>query len=118
MAATLKEVDVEAIAKVAHEVVRTYGSFFDEIPGRPWAKTPEALKESVREAVRFAIDYPRCTASQLHKAWMRQIKAAGWVDGPYLRVREKLHPNVRRWHELAIESQRQFVLLRAMASDD
>ena len=84
MAATLKEVDVEAIAKVAHEVVRTYGSFFDEIPGRPWAKTPEALKESVREAVRFAIDYPRCTASQLHKAWMRRIKAAGWVLWPLL----------------------------------
>ena len=96
----VKAVEVELIARVAHEVNRTYCKSIGDHTQLHWDEAPEWQRDSAVHGVEFCLDNPESTPAQIHDSWMKAKIADGWVYGPFKSSAMKQHPCLVPYAEL------------------
>lgn len=83
-------ITIEDIARTCHEANRAYCGVDDT--QRPWADTPENIRRSATDGVRFRLDNPDSPPSASHENWLKFKRADGWGYGPAKDMDKKTHP--------------------------
>jgi hypothetical protein len=96
----LKIVDINLIAKVAHEVNRAYCVAFGDNSQVDWRDAPAWQRSSALNGVQFYIDNPDVRPDQSHNSWLAEKEADGWVFGPVKDAEKKQHPCLVPYNEL------------------
>lgn len=99
-------IDIEAIAKVAHEANRAYCQTIGDNSQVPWEDVHGWQRESAVDGVKNIIDGKVRHPQDSHVSWMTQKEADGWVYGETKDPEAKTHPCMVDFHDLPIEQQR------------
>ena len=89
----------EHAAQIAHEANRVYCESHGDFSLKPWAETPENIRESARDGVRFIWDGTK-TSEQSHENWLKFKEADGWHYGPVKDEVRKTHPAFMPYKDL------------------
>lgn len=84
-------VNVEVIARFAHEINRAYCLSLGDTSQLPWSDAPEWQKESAVNGVMKHLERP-LTPPESHASWLEQKTNEGWVWGPEKKPELKQHP--------------------------
>lgn len=99
--------NIEQIAKVAHETNRAFCETIGDTSQPKWDVAPEWQKKSARDGVAFHLAQhamgktPSPSAS--HDNWLADKKADGWKYGPVKDPDKKEHPCFVPYNELPVE---------------
>ena len=97
--------EIEAIAKVAHETNRAYCQSIGDNTQMPWDQAPMWQKTSAVSGVQFHLDNPTAGPSGSHESWPKEKLAAGWKYGPVKDADKKEHPCCVEYSLLPVEQQ-------------
>jgi hypothetical protein len=92
--------DVQAIAKVCHEVNRAYCLSMGDESATTWEDAPEWQTKSLLIGVELHLNNPVTTPEQSHNKWLETKTAEGWKYGPVKDVEKKEHPCYLPYSEL------------------
>lgn len=99
--------NVEQIARIAHETNRAYCESIGDTSQPRWEDAPEWQRQSAIKGVEFHVaahangSTPSPSAS--HDSWLAEKRAAGWTYGPAKDAAKKEHPCLVPYDELPIE---------------
>jgi hypothetical protein len=85
-------VSVQDIAKVCHEINRTYCVANGDDSQLAWEQAPQWQRDSAVNGVLFHLENPEATPAMSHENWLREKVAAGWVFGLTKDPVAKTHP--------------------------
>jgi hypothetical protein len=88
----MKDQEIRAIARVAHQVNRAYCLAIGDSSQHHWDDAPDWQQESAINGVKAHLENPRMTPEMSHEAWMADKEKAGWKYGPIKDVDKKEHP--------------------------
>jgi hypothetical protein len=83
---------VEIIAQVCNDANAAYSASIGDFTYGPWADTPEAIRQSIRDGVRKHLENPGLTPEQSHEAWLKFKAEQGYTYGPVRDDEAKVHP--------------------------
>lgn len=106
--------DIERIARRAHEVNRVYCQSIGDYSQSSWDTAPEWQRDSARAGVGAVLRDPSMTPAQTHEMWLAHKEAAGWVYGPEKDADRKTHPCMVPYAELPREQQVKDTLFRCV----
>jgi len=106
--------DIEKIAKVAHEVNRAYCQSLGDMSQAPWADAPEWQKTSAVNGVKHHIANPDTTPEGSHNKWLEEKAATGWRFGPIKDAEKKEHPCFLPYSELKESDKAKDFIFRAV----
>jgi hypothetical protein len=98
---------IEQIARIAHETNRAYCESIGDTSQLPWDAAPQWQRESAIKGVEFHLaahakgETPAPSAS--HDSWLEEKRATGWTFGPVKDADKKQHPCFVPYDELPIE---------------
>jgi len=95
---------VTAIAKMCHEVNRSYCEALRE-PMPAWDEAEQHHRDKAIAGVALYIMYPTLGPSARHDNWMAQKLAKGWSYGKVMDLKAKKHHSLKPFHHLPIEQQ-------------
>lgn len=101
---------IEAAARAAHEVNRSYCEVGGDMSQKPWAEAPNWQCQSALEGVRAVIDGK--TPEQLHESWMLSKISDGWRYGEVKDFEAKTHPCIVPYDSLPEFQRRKDELFR------
>lgn len=110
----LTDEQVDAIARVAHEVNRGYCLALGDTSQPAWDDAPDWQKDSARAGVRQIVVNPNTTPEQSHEGWLAQKEADGWHYGTVKDPVLKTHPCFVPYHELPAEQRAKDYLFGAV----
>lgn len=84
--------NIETIARIAHEVNRAYCEFLGDHSQVAWSDAPEWQQKSAMNGVHFHFNNPTASPSASHESWLKEKLADGWKYGPVKDAIEKEHP--------------------------
>ena len=99
------KLSVTDVARVAHEVQRTYCMTQGDNSETPWESQSEYWKEKAQEIVREYVTDPNAGINTRHDAWYKSKVAEGWTYGDDLDVAAKKSTRIMPWHFLPAEEQ-------------
>lgn len=105
--------DMEGIARVAHEVNRAYCQALGDMSQPAWEDAPEWQRASARMGVDLHTmgDFgPEAS----HIAWMKQKLDEGWKYGPVKDPEKKEHPCLVPFSMLPVDQQAKDFIFRAV----
>lgn len=115
-----RAMDVDAIARMCHEVNRAYCQFLGDNSQPAWEDAPDWQKQSARMGVMLHLGNSDAGPQASHESWMAQKVAEGWTWGPTKDPEKKQHHCMVPFAELPREQQAKDWLFRgvvhAMAS--
>lgn len=91
--------NIEQIAKICHEVNKSYCESIGDNSQPKWEDAPEWQKSSAINGVKFHLEND-VTPEQSHENWLKQKLEEGWVYGKEKDVEKKTHPCIKRYDEL------------------
>lgn len=106
--------DIEAFARVCHEVNRAYCVALGDYTQPAWEDAPDWQKESARDGVRFHIEHPEAGPEASHESWLAGKTDDGWVYGPVKDAVLKQHPCIVPFDQLPREQQAKDYIFRAI----
>lgn len=80
------------IAKVCHQVNKTYCESMGDMSQPNWEDAPEWQKKSAILGVEAALGNPDQTPEMSHEGWLKVKEEEGWVYGPVKDPEKKEHP--------------------------
>lgn len=83
---------VTQIARVCHELNRTYCQQIDDQSQLPWDEAPEWQRTSAVNGVQFHLANPGAGPAASHESWLKEKTEQGWAFGSTKDVERKLHP--------------------------
>jgi hypothetical protein len=92
--------NIEQIAKIAHELNRQYCITLGDDSQPSWEDAPEWQRNSIISGVKAHILDPLLTPEESHNLWLKQKTDEGWSWGPTKDVEAKTHPCFRPYNEL------------------
>lgn len=95
--------NIEKIAKVAHEANRAYCESIGDNSQIPWGRAPDWQRESAIDGVKFHLNNPDSQPQDSHENWLKLKFAEGWKYGEVKAVGKKEHPCCVPYDELPIE---------------
>lgn len=104
---------VEFCAQFAHEANRVYCQSIGDTSLRPWDQTPDNIRNSARDGVRFIWDGTH-TAEQSHENWLKFKEADGWSYGPVKDAERKTHPAFLPYKDLPPEQKVKDAIFRSV----
>lgn len=114
----MKNMGVEAIARVCHEANRAYCVGIGDNTQPRWEVAPEWQWASAINGVAFHLGYLRegkdPDPSASHTNWWNEKKDAGWVYGPVKDPDKKEHPCCVPYDQLPIEQRAKDALFGAI----
>lgn len=105
--------DIEDIARTAHEVNRAYCKAIGEDTQPSWFDAPQWQKNSALAGVR-AHQAGNLTPRQSHESWLAVKAAEGWKYGRSKNVNTKEHPWFLPYDELPMEQRTKDYLFKAV----
>ena len=99
--------NIEQIARIAHETNRAYCESIGDMSQPKWADAPEWQRSSAIKGAAFHVEAhgrgetPSPSAS--HDSWLAEKRAAGWTYGPVKDATIKEHPCFVPYDELPVE---------------
>lgn len=106
--------EIQAIARVAHEVNRAYCQSLGDLSQPAWEDAPDWQRDSALKGVRFHLDNPQATPEDSHGKWLEQKVAEGWVFGPVKDPDTKQHPCMVPYAALPAEQRAKDYLFRGV----
>lgn len=111
---TQDEREVEACARLAHEINRAYCRALGDYSQPSWDEAPDWQKESARDGVRFHLYHSSSMEpSESHANWMAKKLEDGWTYGPVKDPEKKEHPCMVPFDELPVEQRAKDFLFAA-----
>lgn len=95
--------DIQAIARVCHEVNRSICEAAGDHSQQPWDRAEQWQRDSALKGVQFAIDNPDASASAQHDAWRTDKMLDGWAYGSVKDALTKTHPCLVPYDALPFE---------------
>lgn len=89
---------IEAAARAAHEVNRSYCEVGGDTSQKSWAEAPNWQCQSALEGVRAIVDGK--TPEQIHEAWVLSKISDGWHYGEVEDAEAKTHPHIAPYDSL------------------
>ena len=105
--------NIEKIAKLCHEVNKTYCESIGDHSQPKWEDAPGWQKESAIAGVNFHLEN-ETTPEQSHESWLKQKELDGWKYGPIKDGIKKEHPCFVPYEELPKEQQVKDHLFKAI----
>lgn len=112
--------NIEQIAKIAHETNRAYCASIGDTSQPTWEDAPDWQRSSAIKGVQFHLDAhargitPKASAS--HDSWLEEKAAAGWTYGPVKDAEKKQHPCFVAYNELPVEQRLKDYLFGAVVA--
>ena len=106
--------NIEDIARVAHEANRAYCVGIGEIPYPVWEDAPEWQHTTVIEGVVFHQTHPGAGPAASHESWLAVKEGEGWVYGEVKDPEHREHPCMVPFNELPHEQQMKDALFIAV----
>lgn len=106
--------NVEDIARVAHEVNAAYCRSIGDTSQPSWDEAPEWQRASAGAGVQFHLDNPDAGPTGSHESWLKEKTEAGWKYGPVKDPEKKEHPCFVPYAELPREQQAKDFLFTAV----
>jgi hypothetical protein len=107
-----KNMLIEKIAQVAHEVNKAYCEAIGDKSQTSWEDAPAWQKESAVLGVMFHVENPDAGPDASHNSWMKQKVDTGWVYGEEKDPEAKTHPCIVPFEELSLSQQVKDYLFR------
>ena len=104
----------EDIAKVAHEINRSYCESIGDGSQVPWEDAPDWQKKSAVIGVGFHVDNPNAGVDDSHKSWLKEKYDDGWKYGEVKDSTKKEHPCCVPYEDLPTEQQAKDYLFRSV----
>lgn len=108
--------NIEQIARIAHETNRAYCLTISDNSQKPWEEAEQWQRDSALQGVKFALDNPNAPASAQHEAWFEAKHRDGWTWGPHKDPGRKEHPCMVPYAELPPEQRLKDHLFRAIVA--
>lgn len=89
------------IAITCHNANMQWRKYYEQGEGQTWDELSPQTRNGVMDGVKGAL--MGLTSAQLHKAWMADCRANGWVYGPVKDTEKKTHPCLVSYDQLSIE---------------
>lgn len=99
----MKTLTVSQIARVAHELNRSYCRELGDNSIVGWDDTTDDIKASTIAGVRNVLHNPAITPEDSHHAWHDYKSKQGWVYGPEKDANKKEHPCMMPFQHLPAE---------------
>lgn len=93
----------EEIARIAHEVNRSYCQSLGDYSQAPWEDSPEWQRSSAINGVAFHLKNPGSSPESSHNEWLKEKAGDGWQYGPVKDVSKKTHPCFVPYKDLPVE---------------
>lgn len=106
--------DIQKIAKIAHEINRAYCNSIGDHSQASWEEAPEWQRRSALVGVAFHIKNPDATPSASHESWLNEKYRDGWKYGIIKDVEKKEHPCFVPYCELPAEQRAKDYLFKAV----
>ena len=103
---------IEDIAKVAHEINKSYCESIGDNSQVSWEEAPDWQKKSAITGVQFHLDNPNASPSASHDSWLKEKEIDGWKYGPEKDIEKKEHPCFVPYNQLPTEQQSKDFLFR------
>lgn len=100
------------IAKVAHEINKSYCESIGDHSQPDWENAPDWQKSSAINGVKFHLDNPNATPSASHESWLKQKTEEGWKYGLVKDAEKKEHPCFLPYDKLPTEQKSKDYLFR------
>jgi len=84
--------DIEQIAKTAHEVNRAYCVSIGDKSQPSWEDAPDWQKKSAVNGVKFHLENPDAKPEDSHNSWLKEKETDGWKYGEVKDPEKKEHP--------------------------
>lgn len=97
--------NLEAIARTAHEVNRSYCLSLGDTSQPSWEDAPDWQKDSAIKGVTFLRMSPNAGVVAIHHNWVMEKVLDGWVQGPVKDAHAKQHPCLVPFESLPKEQQ-------------
>ena len=105
---------VEKIARVAHEVNRAYCQALGDASQPIWDAAPEWQRSSAIKGVAFHLANPQAGPDHSHNEWLKEKADGGWKYGPVKDPEAKEHPCFVPYEELPTEQKAKDFLFRGV----
>ena len=93
---------IEAVACACHELCRAVARADGDREYPHWADATEDNRETTRKSVIYLQTHPEADAGAIHKVWMDDRIADGWVYGETKDAEAKTHPCLVEYEELPL----------------
>jgi hypothetical protein len=104
--------NLEQVAKVAHEINRAYCQAIGDNSQPTWEDAPEWQKSSAVNGVKFHLENSNAGPDASHNSWLKQKEEEGWKYGPVKNPDTKEHPCYVPYEELPTEQKAKDYLFR------
>lgn len=108
--------NIEQIARVAHEANGSYCASIGDFSQKSWDEAPEWQRSSAINGVLKIANGEVTRPEQSHESWYAEKEAAGWVYGDVKDAEAKTHPCMVSFASLPVEQRAKDVLFLAVAS--
>jgi RyR domain len=95
--------NVIEIAKLCHEVNRSFCQALGDDTQLPWESAPDWQRRSAINGVNAYLGNDRMTPAESHALWLKEKIDTGWVYGPVKDAEKKEHPCCVEYHMLPVE---------------
>lgn len=106
--------EIEQIAKVAHEINRAYCQSLGDNSQPTWEGAPEWQRSSAINGVIYHLNNPDAGPDHSHNEWLKEKREMGWKYGPVKDAEKKEHPCFLSYEELPPEQKAKDYLFRAV----
>lgn len=104
----------EQIARVAHEVNRSYCQALGDNSQLSWEQAPEWQKKSAINGVSFHLENPNAGPDHSHNEWLKEKQETVWKYGPIKNPETKEHPCFVPYEELPVDQKAKDYLFRGV----
>lgn len=104
----------EQIAKICHEVNRSYCQALGDTSQASWEESPQWQRDSAMLGVKLHTEHPEAGPQASHESWMAQKVAEGWVYGPVKDPVLKTHHCMVPFKDLPREQQAKDFIFRGV----
>lgn len=91
---------IEKAAKAAHEAIKVFNESLGDTSLLPWDETPNAIKLSAIDGVKYLMKNPDADGKTMHTNWMKFKVAQGWSYGSKKDQSKKEHPSIQPYENL------------------
>lgn len=116
MKKVLTDKEINAIARLCHEVNRAYCKSIGDDSQPSWDDAPEWQKMSCIDGVIFNLNNPDAKPSESHECWLRDKENNGWTYGPVKDVEKKEHPCFVPYDELPEKQKTKDYIFKAIVN--
>jgi len=92
--------NIPLIAKMCHEVNKSWCEVNGDFTQKPWDKAPQWQKDSAIAGVEFRLNNLDAPDSAQHDSWLETKIQDGWTYGEVKDPIAKTHPCILPYHEL------------------